>query len=364
MNDTSNIKERHEHDAWLNACEQDTLTAYLRFLSQFPNSNYREHAIRRREELEEERAWRIAQRSDRIYTYEKFLDDYPNGKFAKLAGKRIIKLEKNQLKKPQEETGNSDEIQLEELALEEATNLDSIAAYNHFLKNFPHSAYGKQIRERMHQLESRLAVQYRFLEIELQNWERADKLNTALAYRDFLEKFPAGKFSNLAAQRLEALGEQVVRKAIPNKTEPEKIAINPNSSPLFEIIKQHKKEKDMEEKSAMSLAYVWLALFVINAAVVFILAPVFLHFVMALALLSAGYFMYTRSKQLSNRELSIYGYGICLAVWVSSNELFGFLGFQQILSWVFASLIALGALVILLKYVEGFNLPQKEGKQE
>ena len=85
---------------------------------------------------------------------------------------------------------------------------------------------------------------------------------------------------------------------------------------------------------------------------------------MALALLSAGYFMYTRSKQLSNRELSIYGYGICLAVWVSSNELFGFLGFQQILCWVFASLIALGALVILLKYVEGFNLPQKEGKQE
>ncbi|MEM6803400.1 MAG: hypothetical protein AAF696_18475 [Bacteroidota bacterium] len=355
MNKTSHIKERQEYDAWMHACKKDTLTAYLRFISNYPKSRFQEEALKRSKELEEERAWKAAKGSDQVYAYEKFLDEYPDGSFAKEAGKRIHQLENSLLKKEVEEIAPPEYGLVEEIALEEATNVDSIAAYNNFLKNFPHSNYGKQIRDRMHQLESQLAVRYRFLEIELQNWELADKMNTALAYRDFLQKFPNGKFANLATARLEELGEKGYSKTVPDKREPERISINPRKSPLFEVIRQHKKEKDLEEKSAISVAYVWLGVFVFNALVVYLLAPVFIHFVMALALLSAGYLMYSRIKELSDRELSVYVYGMCLAIWVSSREIFSFLSVGQITSWIFASLVALIALLLLLRYVDGIS---------
>lgn len=361
MNKTSKSIGNSEKDAWVFAREQDTLTAYLRFLSRYPNSRHRQKALDRSEVLEEEKAWKAAHRSDRIYIYEKFLDDYPEGKYAKRAGKRILRLEKLLLKsgkeKKKQEKGS---LPMEETALEEATNVDSIAAYNHFLKYFPHSSYAKQIQERMHQLESRLAVQYRFLEIELKQWELANQMNTPLSYRDFLRRFPDGKFASLAHQRLEEFGEKVNGRPTPNKAEPEKIRINLNSSPLSEVLFVHSKEKKLEEKSARSLAYIWLGLFIFNACIVYLLAPVFLHFVMALALLSAGYFMYSRNKELSNSELSIYGYGMCLAVWVSAQQILSFLAIGKALSWILASVIALIALLSLIKYVEGFSFNTQE----
>lgn len=363
MNKTTKSIGTSEKDAWVFACEQDTLTAYLRFLSRFPNSPYRQKALARSEVLEEEKAWKAAHRSGRIYIYEKFLDDYPNGKYAKRAGKRILRLEKLLLKSGRDKQKQENiSLPIEETALEEATNIDSIAAYNQFLKHFPKSIYAKQIQERMHQLESRLAVQYRFLEIELKQWELTNQMNTPLAYQDFLRQFPDGKFASLAYKRLEELGEKVHGKATPTKSDPERIRINLNSSPLSEVLYVHSKEKRLEEKSALSLAYIWLGLFMFNACLVYLLVPVFLHFVMAVALLSAGYFMYTRNKELSNSELSIYGYGMCLAVWVSSQQILSFLAIGKALSWILASIIALIALLSLIRYVEGFNFPRQESE--
>lgn len=365
MNNTSKSTITSEKDAWKLARKQDSLTAYLRFLSNFPNSSFRKKALERSSFLEEERAWQAALRSDQIYIYEKFLDDYPQGVYAKTAGKKIVKLEKRLLKANKVEKENpkpNDDLQEEEIALEKAANIDSIAAYNQFLKNFPQSSYTKQIQDRMHQLESRLAAQYRYLEIELQNWEHADKMNTPMAYQDFIRRFPEGKFSALAIQRLEEFGEKISAKSAPKKSEPERISINLNSSPLSEVLHIHSKEKKLEEKSAMSLAYIWLGLFMFNACLVYLLAPVFLHFVMALALLSAGYFMYARNKELSNNELSVYGYGMCLAIWVSSQEILSFLEIGKVISWILASVIALLSLLTLVRYVEGFTLNGSENE--
>ncbi|MCB0856101.1 MAG: hypothetical protein KDD63_27960, partial [Bacteroidetes bacterium] len=189
-----------EEKDWQIALKRNRIFAYEQYLELHPSGKYSEEAGMRLEALEHDMAWSETLAENTVSAFLNYLETYENGKFREEAERRIQNLitQKEDLKTDGSPGETTNDDLAEETALELATNEDSVTAYNHFLKEFPNGKYREQVKKRISQLEAKLAKQYRFIEEELQAWEYAHTQNSLLAYRDFLKRFPSGRYSDLA----------------------------------------------------------------------------------------------------------------------------------------------------------------------
>jgi len=110
--------------------------------------------------------WEKAQRLNTIEAYQEFLRKYPNSEFTSDAKKKM-----------------------EILEWEKAKQDDTIKAYQEFLRKYPNSEFTSDAKKK----------------IEILEWEKAKQDDTIEAYQEFLKKYPNSEFTSDAKKKMEIL---------------------------------------------------------------------------------------------------------------------------------------------------------------
>lgn len=121
--------------------------------------------------------WEAAKSVDTIAAYEEFLGKHRQGELAQKALQRI-----------------------EVLSFEEAKAKNDPTIYERFLSRHPQEKLSSSIRNKLNTLKEEIGKQR-----EKQDWDKTKSQNSLLAYEGFLKKYPNGEFSKEAMTKIEDL---------------------------------------------------------------------------------------------------------------------------------------------------------------
>jgi hypothetical protein len=252
--------------------------------------------------------WLAVRESDTQAGYERYLRDYPEGRYRRQA---LERLEALALAAGLPDTLTPEASEAEEAALDDAAAQDSPAAYAAFLARYPRSQYGEQVRNRIRQLEQRRRSSDLEAQAEQEAWMTASRLDTMMAYQDFLKRFPEGIFSATARERLEALERRFLQRI----QQPEDSAAGPPPHLRFSRPLPPQPQAPApaaQDQAAGMLAFIWLAGFMMLALLAWLLEAWLLPLALMVAGLSGGYLLYNRHTRMRARERWTYLPGLGL----------------------------------------------------
>ena len=197
-------RRRQDEIAWQRAFDIGNKEAFERYLKEWPNGRYadaarrriatlRETAKRDAEERERQRkrdaqAWEKATAAGTIESLRTYLRDFPAGRFAGEATRRIAVLVEAKQKRELEERRKREARELAERKKREAREL---------AERKKREAQELAERKRREAREAR--------ERDDKAWAIARKQNSIQAYRGYLEKFPSGRHSKEANDKVALL---------------------------------------------------------------------------------------------------------------------------------------------------------------
>jgi hypothetical protein len=180
---------------WETTESADTIVAYEEFLKEYPDGNLADRARARRKELREQRDWREAEALHTEAAYEDYIRNYPQGRYHDDAR---VRLETLAPQKPKNAPVMSTEAFLkthprgvfvdearEKLNFEQAVQVNTISAYEGFLKRYPSGKRAEDVRRRMDKLA----------------FAEAGAEDTVPAYDGYLRRYPQGAFADEARSR-------------------------------------------------------------------------------------------------------------------------------------------------------------------
>ncbi|MBM7067248.1 caspase family protein [Actibacterium sp. 188UL27-1] len=139
----------------------------------------------------ETEAWQLISNSIRREDYAGFLRDFPDGTFAQLAELKITALEQVDALANRERT---------DFVLARSTN--SERGWSEFIEAYPGGIFAEIAGEELQELQDDIARNQMTLE-EI-HWQSIATSRAPSDFRTFLAIYPQGRFSDLAAQRLDA----------------------------------------------------------------------------------------------------------------------------------------------------------------
>ncbi len=143
--------------------------------------------------------WKLARARDTIAAYEGYLRDWPLGAFAEEAKKRL-----SELRDVQQKSEEASRSERERQAARKARETDTIEGYEQYLKEFPSGASSKQLRDRLAELRY-TKQQGERRERETAAARKARELDTIEAYEGYLRDWPSGALSQEIRRRLTEL---------------------------------------------------------------------------------------------------------------------------------------------------------------
>lgn len=123
-----------DDEAWKNACSEDTIESYMKYLHNFPTGAYKVVAKDKIDEIK----WKIAVKADTADAYNVYLKNYPYGRFASIA-RRSVK-----------------QIEAEAKCWYKAVTVNTVDSYNAYLKKYPIGKHMDEAKKRLGQLEVRI----------------------------------------------------------------------------------------------------------------------------------------------------------------------------------------------------------------
>jgi len=182
-----------ESERWQGALKADTVLGYRRFISDYPESIYRNQAETQLDILDE-KAWMELAAEDSIPAYEDYLEIFPDGIHQAEALQRIDAIRQAEAKKERERLERE---RLEQLAWEKASNERTIAAFDQYIGNWPSGLHIEEAR-RVRRLLKDQSNDDKAFQIAL-------KLNTRDAFQAYINAFPNGVNVTAALQHMDDL---------------------------------------------------------------------------------------------------------------------------------------------------------------
>jgi outer membrane protein assembly factor BamD (BamD/ComL family) len=177
--------------AWQKTQEVNSMEVYQQFIKNYPGCKAAADAAEFLKILaEEEKTWAETGKANTIEAYHAYLKSYPTGKGAAEAFKRIAFLEEEKRKEEQR-------LQEDEKAWEKAEKRDTISSYTAYIGRYPHGQFTERAGQRINALEN-----------DQKAWESSTHMNTITSYRRYIKKYPQGKFHDIALKNLEVLKNQ------------------------------------------------------------------------------------------------------------------------------------------------------------
>jgi len=182
-----------ETERWQAALKADTVSAYRRFIEDYPESVYRNQAETQLDILDE-KSWQELSAEDSVPAYEDYLEVFPLGKHQAEALQRIDAIQQAEAKKERERL---EQERLEKAAWEKATSARSIASFEQYIAEWP---AGLHIEE-----AQRLRRLLRDQSNDNKAFQTAIKLDTKEAFQAYIDAFPQGMNVTSALQHIDDL---------------------------------------------------------------------------------------------------------------------------------------------------------------
>lgn len=157
-----------DEQAYNNAKNNPSQTAFTAYLNAWPHGKYRGEANRMLNNQKDEDDWAIANGKKNTAAYYTYLDKYPNGNHASYARNTIARWDKT--------------------AYEKAIEKDSQEGYQYYLNNYPRGEYRDDITKRLNNKKDDDLYAY------------AKQQNTITAYESYVRQYPNGNHSWTANQ--------------------------------------------------------------------------------------------------------------------------------------------------------------------
>ncbi|MGA9573428.1 MAG: bifunctional serine/threonine-protein kinase/formylglycine-generating enzyme family protein [Lysobacterales bacterium] len=182
-----------ELERWQGALKADTVLGYRRFISDFPESIYRDQAETQLDILDEN-SWKTLSAEDRVPAYEDYLEVFPDGIHQAEALQRIEAIQQAEAKKERERLERE---RLDNLAWENANSERTVKSFDRYISEWPaglHIEEATRIRRLLKdQSEDDMAFQ------------TALKLNNKEAFQAYIDAFPKGVNIASALQHIDDL---------------------------------------------------------------------------------------------------------------------------------------------------------------
>jgi formylglycine-generating enzyme required for sulfatase activity len=178
---------------WRSALQADTALGYRRFMSEFPDSVYREQASVQLEILDQ-RLWDQLSAEDNRAAYQDYLEQFPGGLHEAEALQRIEAIDEAEARA---ERARQERLRRDELAWREALDGRSVASMQRYLDDWPAGAHVEEAQQLRRELRDR--------ELENRAWDAARKLATRDSYQAYLDAYPRGEHAAEALIILEHL---------------------------------------------------------------------------------------------------------------------------------------------------------------
>ena len=229
-------REQDARSEYQSAERLGTKRAWEDFLAKYPSGRYSDLARDRLAKLEPARQkpdsdadargeYQSAERVGTRRAWEDFLAKYPSGRYSDLARDRLANLEPAR-QKPDSDAGARGEYQ-------SAERLGTRRAWEDFLAKYPSGRYSDLARDRLANLEP--ARQKPDSDAGARGeYQSAERIGTKRAWEDFLSKYPSGRYSDLARDRLANLGKPDSRSDDPAMRELDrKLQADPNDAVAY-----------------------------------------------------------------------------------------------------------------------------------
>jgi len=182
-----------EVERWQGALKADTVSAYRRFMDDYPQSVYRVQAETQLNILDE-KAWKELSQEDSVPAYEDYLELFPVGLHQAEALVRIDAIRQAEAKKERERL---EQERLEKLAWEQASRERTIASFDRYIADWPAGLHIEEANRLRRLLKDRSNDDKAF--------ETALKLNTKDAFQAYIDAFPGGENITAALVHLDEL---------------------------------------------------------------------------------------------------------------------------------------------------------------
>jgi len=182
-----------ELERWQGALKADTVLGYRRFITDYPESIYRNQAETQLDILDE-KAWMELVAEDSVPAYEDYLEIFPDGIHQAEALKRIEAIRQAEAKK---ERDRLERERLEQLAWEEASGERTIAGFDQYIGNWPSGLHIEEARRVRRLLKDQSNDDKAF--------QFALKLNTKDAFQAYINAFPNGVNITAALRHMDDL---------------------------------------------------------------------------------------------------------------------------------------------------------------
>jgi len=176
-------------------------------------------------ELDARSEYQSAERIGTRKAWEDFLGRHPSGRYSDLARDRLAKLSPSP-QKPDPDANARNEYQ-------SAERVGTRKAWEIFLARYPSGRYSDLARDQLAKLAPSPQKPDSDNDVRSE-YQSAERLGTRKAWEDFLAKYPSGRYSDLARDRLASLGRPDTRSDDPALRELDrKIELNPNDAAAF-----------------------------------------------------------------------------------------------------------------------------------
>ncbi len=167
----------YEESEWDKAIKLNTENSFSNFISLYPESRHVKFAELKIKEIEVENAWNKTKSLNTIYGYDNFISHYSNSKYVIDAKNNIQKL-------------------LDNSEWASTINIGTIEAYKNYLNKFPFGLNKEDATKHIYEIEKILP-----------EWNRVSKLNSPIAIRNFISKYPDSFYVKEAEDKLDVMEE-------------------------------------------------------------------------------------------------------------------------------------------------------------
>jgi outer membrane protein assembly factor BamD (BamD/ComL family) len=227
---------KQQESLWQNAKQNDLIKSYKTYLEKYPNGKYAFDAKSRISQLEqieqqkqqaekervekeylakqEEILWQNAKQNDLIKSYKTYLEKYPNGKYAFDAKSRISQLEQIEQQKAEKIIINCPNC-LKAYRVPQSKHVKFTCTQ---CQTICESKNGKIMRfEKEYIVKEEAEHKGQVITQEEMIWRSATNFSTIEPYRNYLFKFPNGKYKILAINKISQLEQEVFEDEVHKK---------------------------------------------------------------------------------------------------------------------------------------------------
>lgn len=191
--------------AYISALKTDTKQGYLEYLKKHPGSKYEEDINRKISFFQDQEDWYKANTVNTISSYENYIKAHPSGNYILEAESRKEQLQKKLNEEIKEKKMEAD--------WEKAVSDGTALAYQNFVTKYPISKYAVIARANISRLieiqntpkktpEEVFIPMPKEDSLEVKQWNRAKRINTIKSYKDYISKYPFGNYLDQAEKAI------------------------------------------------------------------------------------------------------------------------------------------------------------------